>query len=289
VSVVEDAHQVESWFFYEQMARRGEYGEGDIVSDAGEIVLSPELKMEAEFFIEHLGGRAAVLDVGSGLGFPSLVLAPHVARLIALDAAPTMVARLHAQARRLGQSNLRVVRARAEAMPFQGGRFDGAAICGTLGSVTQPQQVLAELCRAMTPGGVVACIAENFADKLVLDEGKVFRRFRMSDGELVHQETTYLRRPYRIRDCRCVIRRDSEIYQRLAAEHGDAGPWREATELTGSDLPRGAVAEVLCEEVLQFDPATLTRAFARSGFKRRTIELRRHFPVEHIFASFEKR
>jgi len=276
-----------SWYLYEQLARRREYG--DIVSPDGEIALSPELQIEADFFIAQLQRRSAVVDIGCGLGFPALVLAPHVGCLVALDAAPTMVSQLRSHAQRLRLDNIRIMRADAEALPFAGCRFDGAAICGTLGSLTNPQRMLDDLHRALQRGAIVACVAENFADKLRLDRGKELRWFRMDEGQLSLRVVEYLRNPYRIRDYRYLFGKDSELCRQLLAEHEGSLSWREPTEQEAADLPLGTVVKAIYDEAVQYDPATLQAAFERAAFGLRSIELRRHLPVEHIFAAFERR
>ena len=240
---------VESWYFYEEMAKQQEYGE--IISSDGEIVLSPELEVEANFFIAQLQVSSSVIDVGCGLGFPALVLPPYVRYLVAFDAAPTMVYRLHSHVQRLEYDTICVVRAQAEALPFRSERFDGATICGTLGSLTEPERGLEELYRVMQPGGIVACVVENFADKLVLDEGKKFRWLRMNEGHLSLQVIEYLQNPYRIRDYRYMIRRESEFYRELLAEHQGALTWRTPTEQGPTDLPQGIVENVFYDEAIQ--------------------------------------
>jgi SAM-dependent methyltransferase len=60
------------------------------------------------------GRRTTVLDVGAGPGRFSLALAPHVARVVAVDASPAMVRLLTRRARELGRSNIRTVTGRWE-------------------------------------------------------------------------------------------------------------------------------------------------------------------------------
>ncbi|NIM07511.1 MAG: methyltransferase domain-containing protein [Armatimonadetes bacterium] len=278
---------VESWSFYEEMVKSQEYGE--IVSSEGNVVLSSALEAEADLFISKLRGRSSVIDVGSGLGFPSLVLAPHVGHLVAVDGAPTMVNQLTSHIERLGYENMRVVRAEVEAaLPLDGERFDGASICGTVGSLNKPERMLEELHRVMRPAGIVVCAAENFADKLALDEGKEFRWFRMNEGLLCLQVIEYLHNPHRIRDSRYTIRESSDLYQGLLAEHEGALTWRAPTDRRPEDLPTESFASAVFDEAIQYDPEGLKAAFEEAGFKERSLELKRNFRVEHIHAVFEK-
>ncbi len=45
----------------------------------------------AEWFISVLKGCRLVIDIGCGAGFPSLYLAPHVDKVMGVDAAPNMI------------------------------------------------------------------------------------------------------------------------------------------------------------------------------------------------------
>jgi ubiquinone/menaquinone biosynthesis C-methylase UbiE len=278
---------VDSWYFYEEAAQRGEYGE--IVSTEGRISLSKGHEEMAEFFITHLKGKTAVLDAGCGSGFPSLLLAPHVSHLIALDAAPTMCARLNAHVRQLGyRKTMKVVRAEVTVLPFQDGSFDGAVISGTLGSLSQPRLFLKDLHRTMRSKGIAACVAQNFARKVELDKGKPRRWFRMDRGRLSLRTVEYLGKPYRIRDCRYVIKETSTLYPKLAEEHRGESSWEEATQQTPHDLPSDAIAQVLYDEAIQFDPQSLTALFVETGFQERQKDVRHFFGAECLCVVMER-
>ncbi len=284
---MERVKSVESWYFYEEMARRQEYGE--VVTPDGKISLMPELEAEAKFFISQLRGSDFVIDVGSGLGFPSLVLAPHVKRLVALDASPTMVSRLHSHIHKLGY-NLRmsVILADATALPFGNEQFDGAALSGTLGSLSEPEDFLKELHRVMREGGTVVCIAQNFRHKLQLEESG-FLRFCMDNGKLTLRVTEYLSGPYRIRESCYAICDDSKIYQILLTEHPECSTWQAPCTLDLSDLPSDTIMEAICNETIQYDVNGLSDALERAGFQEWCMELRPLFGLQHIFAVFEKK
>ena len=257
--------RVNSWYFYDQAARQGTYGE--VVSADGRISLSEGEQIMADFFIKHLQGRKPVIDVGCGLGFPSLVLASCVQRLVAVDAAPAMAARLNRHVHQLGHhGRMSVVLADAVALPFCNASFDGAVISGTLGSLTQPALYLQEMHRVLQPQGIVACAAQNFAYKLQVDRGKPFRWFRMEQGRLSLQVVEYLEDPYRIRDWRYEIRQGSFLYRNMAEQHPGEPSWQVVVEQDPQDLCPDDVTQVLYDEAIMFDPVTLGEAFAAAGF-----------------------
>jgi SAM-dependent methyltransferase len=64
------------------------------------------------------------LDIGSGGGHLAYLMAQHVASVTATDLSSDMLAAVAATARDRGLSNVETVRAPAEQLPFESGRFD---------------------------------------------------------------------------------------------------------------------------------------------------------------------
>jgi SAM-dependent methyltransferase len=97
-----------------------------------------------------------VLEVGPGPGLTTDVLRARVARLTAVEMHPELAAALAA---RLAGTNVEVVCADATRTPLPAGRFSGAVCLTMLHHVPSRQQqdaVLAEICRLLRPGGVLA-------------------------------------------------------------------------------------------------------------------------------------
>lgn len=97
-----------------------------------------------------------VLEVGPGPGMTTDVLRRTLARLTAVEVDPDLAAAL---AQRLVGSNVDVVHADGTTMPFDTGRFSGATSFTMLHHVPSPAQqdrLLAELCRVLRPGGLLA-------------------------------------------------------------------------------------------------------------------------------------
>lgn len=68
------------------------------------------------------GGIA--LDLGCGGGHVAYRVAPHMARVVATDLSPRMLAAVEAEAARRGLGNIETCEAPAETLPFADGRFD---------------------------------------------------------------------------------------------------------------------------------------------------------------------
>lgn len=97
-----------------------------------------------------------VLEVGPGPGLTTDVLRARVARLTAVEIHPDLAAALAA---RLASTNVDVICADATRTPLPAGRFSGAVCLTMLHHVPSRQQqdaVLAEICRLLRPGGVLA-------------------------------------------------------------------------------------------------------------------------------------
>jgi ArsR family transcriptional regulator len=92
-------------------------------------------------------------DLGCGTGQVAASLAPHVARVIAVDRSEDM---LQAARRRLGDlANVEVRRGALEALPVQDGELDAATLLLVLHHLPDPAAALAETGRVLKPGGRV--------------------------------------------------------------------------------------------------------------------------------------
>lgn len=81
--------------------------------------------------IEAVARRAAggvALDLGCGGGHVAYRVAPHMARVVATDLSPKMLAAVTAEAARRGLGNIEICEAVAEALPFDDQSFD-LALC----------------------------------------------------------------------------------------------------------------------------------------------------------------
>jgi SAM-dependent methyltransferase len=102
----------------------------------------------------RLGDR--VLEVGAGPGLVTERLAWRVPWLVALELDPALAAALEG---RLAGEGVAVVRGDATRLPFADGRFSAVA-CFTmlhhLPTAALQDRMLAELCRVLAPGGLLA-------------------------------------------------------------------------------------------------------------------------------------
>jgi ubiquinone/menaquinone biosynthesis C-methylase UbiE len=106
-------------------------------------------------FIEP-DGDERVLDSGAGTGGFALAVAPLVGEVVAVDAAPEVVAVGREQA--LPFPNVSFVEGDAMKLPFPDGSFDIAAAVRTLHHVPRPELVVAELVRVTDYRGLVVVI-----------------------------------------------------------------------------------------------------------------------------------
>lgn len=117
-------------------------------------------KMRAELFGQRfqmhalmglLDERWTIGDFGCGTGELSAALAPHVQRVVAVDASGEMLA---AARRRLkDHQNVQVRHADLEALPVEDAALDAAVMMLVLHHLTEPADALVEAARCLKPGG----------------------------------------------------------------------------------------------------------------------------------------
>jgi len=113
-------------------ARLGEFGKRfnlTAITEPGEVLLKHVVdSLMAAPLIDSLAGngKASLLDIGSGAGFPALPLASVLPRfsVTALDATAKKCRYIDETAREMGLSNVKALNARAEEVPELRGSFD---------------------------------------------------------------------------------------------------------------------------------------------------------------------
>ncbi|MFB6353036.1 MAG: class I SAM-dependent methyltransferase [Halobacteriales archaeon] len=99
-------------------------------------------------------GADRVVDLGSGTGFYTREVAPHVDTCYGLDVQPVM----HDHHRRHGQpANVRLVTGEVDALPFADDSLDVAVSTMTFHELCTPRG-LAEVARVLRPGGRFASV-----------------------------------------------------------------------------------------------------------------------------------
>ena len=93
----------------------------------------------------------AVGDLGCGTAQVSDLIAPHVARVIAVDGSTDMVQA--ARKRLKGLTHVDVRRGDMEALPIDDDQLDAAVVALVLHHVPDPARAIAEVCRVLKPGG----------------------------------------------------------------------------------------------------------------------------------------
>lgn len=98
--------------------------------------------------------RGHVLELGAGTGLNLRHYPAGVERLVLAEPEPNMARRLERRVQRLGR-DAEVVRAPAEALPFDDGTFDTVVSTLVLCTVPEPRAALAEVNRVLRPGGAL--------------------------------------------------------------------------------------------------------------------------------------
>ncbi len=95
-------------------------------------------------------------DLGCGTGQVSELVAPHVARVIAVDGSTDMVQATRKRLKGLNQVEVR--RGDMEALPIDDGTLDVAVVALVLHHVPEPARALAEMHRVLKCGGRVLIV-----------------------------------------------------------------------------------------------------------------------------------
>lgn len=130
--------------FFTAEAPRWDALKSELFGERPELVALPAL----------LDPTWVVGDLGCGTGQLAAALAPFVARVVAVDESPEMIAAARGRLEALEETGSVELRSGAlEDLPVAGGELDAAVLCLVLQYVAEPPAVLAEAARALKSGG----------------------------------------------------------------------------------------------------------------------------------------
>jgi SAM-dependent methyltransferase len=137
------------------LARRSETSQRFFASKAGQWDRLRDDLFGADFALGALVGLLpdtwVVGDLGCGTGATTAWLAPHVARVIGVDASAEMLAAAGTRVNGFGNVELR--HGTLEALPIDAGALDAAVMMLVLHHLPAPADALAEAARVVKPGG----------------------------------------------------------------------------------------------------------------------------------------
>ncbi len=105
----------------------------------------------------QLDGTQRLLEIGCGPGSLTLLLAPHVATALGIDADPEMIEEAERATRRSGQANVSWRHMRAEELPGDIGQFELVTFAQSFHWMNRPA-VAASVREMLTPDGACAYV-----------------------------------------------------------------------------------------------------------------------------------
>ncbi len=107
-----------------------------------------------------LDDTMTVADVGTGTGFVAAGIAPHVARVLAIDTSPEMLAVARRNLDTLCVTNVDLVEGDVTSLPLHDDSVDAAFANMVLHHAEDPAAMLTEMARIVRPAGTVAICDE---------------------------------------------------------------------------------------------------------------------------------
>ena len=118
----------------------------------------PDLERAKTLVADAVPSTAQALDIGCGGGHLSFALAPHVARMVALDPSPGMLAGVSRMAAARGSRQIETRQGTAESLPFTDRSFDLVCTRYSAHHWTRLPEALREAARVLAPGGYALII-----------------------------------------------------------------------------------------------------------------------------------
>lgn len=113
----------------------------------------PDLERAKALTSQAIPASAQALDIGCGGGHLSFALAPHVARMVALDPSPGMLAAVSKAAAERGLSQIETRQGNAESLPFADHGFPLVCTRYSAHHWTRLERAVPEIARVLAPGG----------------------------------------------------------------------------------------------------------------------------------------
>ena len=121
------------------------------------LILEPQIYEKVEF-VKRLGQeRLRLLEVGCGVGAQTALLLRRYPFLdvTSVDASEKQIAKAKSRSYGSGENRVNFMTADAYKMPFQSEEFGAAFICFLLEHVKEPEGILRETARCLSPGSVI--------------------------------------------------------------------------------------------------------------------------------------
>lgn len=205
-----------------------------------------------------------VLDLGCGVGWPALALAPFALEVVGIDASPEMIRIGRRLQQRLDtKKNVTLQTCDAANMPFDSDDFDVCVSDNMIDVVDNQREILKEVFRVLKPGALFALDFQS--GKIVFRENPVREDIEFENYSGIPKfiyrvwvkEPAYLEREYIM-----LLDPDTELARKVMDQPPD-----EASDMpVDVDLALESTLSCRFFECVHFDNETLTALLTEAGF-----------------------
>lgn len=143
-------------FIYDEMESQSEYSLPIIYQpfDATQMFHWTDRGQLYDFLYSTDGEGKTLLDFGPGDGWPSLIVAPHVKKVVGIDSSMKRIEVCTENAKRMGITNASFIKYVAGTkLPFDDNTFDGVMAASSIEQTPNPKGTIEELYRVLKPEG----------------------------------------------------------------------------------------------------------------------------------------
>ena len=207
-----------------------------------------------------------VLDLGCGLGWPTVALSQHVKEIVAVDASELAISRITKVLRDRKILNVTAKQADALNLPFEIDSFDAVISSDLMDVVPDPVRVAKEALRVLRPGGQLISWVQNFRHLLAPWEHVCTRSVTVDHGTLHYKYHRAMSDPPHSLDISFQMAASHSVIKREGLVEGTTDSDTESVLAELLALQPAIFGQVELYHAPEFTPDTADQPFLEAGF-----------------------